>query len=217
MSESMSTDDPADNQPHTQRLDTLENRLDGLNELLDLQDDIIEQQETKIAELQQTVDRLSDEFEQYQRQVEATLGELNQRTDLLKDANAANASTSELRAAKLVQKLADKAERKNTDREWLDQEEAWSTLNYEPHRTSVYDIFRKAESLVGRPDVLYYASEKKGSQKPSRLVFDRSAGELPGVVAGTDIDDCGRSTTKEGGEGVPQTPATTHGGQAHTD
>lgn len=212
----MSTDGQAE-QATKQRIDELEGRLDAFNELIDFQDDVIEDQSTKINQLQQTVDQLESDFQQYRRQIEATIGELEQRTDLLKDANASNASTAELRAAKLVQKLADKADRKATDREWIDHEEAWSTLNYEPDRTSVYDIFRKAEQLVSRQDVLYYVSENRGAQKPSRLVFDRTAGELPGVVAGTDLEGCGRSTTKNGGEGGPETAATPDGGQTHTD
>lgn len=217
MSRSMSTDESPDNQNTNQRLDALEGRLDGLNELIEFQDDVIEDQSTRIAELEQTVDNLEHEFDQYRRQVEATMGELEQRTDLLKDANASSASTAELRAAKLVQKLADKGERKNADRVWIDAKEGWTTLNYEPDRTTVYDYYEKAESLVGRPDVLYYKKEDRSAQKPSRLVFDQTAGDLPGVVAGTEIKACGASTTSQGGEGAAEKVATPDGGQAQTD
>ena len=145
--------------------------------------------------------------ERENEQLRAELAEVRERTDLLQAVKQASALESEEKAAVCIQNLFNKA-RNNDGKAALPPVEGLSALGNSVDRTTIYDVYRRAERLVGDDDLLWYQSEARGSDKNSRLILDLNAGTLPSTVAGYDIDGtgtCGSSTTRTTDTGPSRT------------
>jgi len=185
----------------TAELDALETRFDGLSDWVESIETQLERVRQENRELHDEVDRLDEE----NRKLRARLQEVENSNSLLAKAKQAELSSPEERAVACIQKLKNKADATGADRVAIDQEAGWEAVEYAVDRTTVYDIFRKAEKLLGRPDVLWYQSESRSSEKNSRLILDRSEGDLPESVAGHTVSDVrGASTTPNQGDGGAQ-------------
>ncbi len=146
------------------------------------------------ADLQTEVETLRDE----NAALEQELDEVRERTDLLQAVRQASSLDSEEQAAVCIQNLHNKAQN-NDGRASLSPSEGLSALGHSIDRTSVYDVYRRAERLVGDDDLLWYQSEPRNADKNSRLILDLTEGSLPSTVAGHDVrtqDACGSSTTR---------------------
>jgi uncharacterized protein YdcH (DUF465 family) len=190
------TDDPPSPSELEARFDSFIQWVDGL-------EDRVEHAETQNQELRDELSRMKDDH----RQLRARIQELQQATSLLEKAKQAELSSPEERAVACIQNLKNKADRRNANRVAINAEEGLSAVNHSIDRTSIYDVFRKAEDILGRPDVLWYESEPRSSEKDSRLILDRRSEDLPGSVAGHSLTEArGRSTTPDMGDGAAQTP-----------
>lgn len=179
----------------------LQARFESFIDWVEGLEDRVEDAETKNQHLREEISRLDEE----NRELRAHIQELEQATSLVEKAKQAELSSPEERAVACIQNLKNKADRRNADRVSINAEEGLSAVNHSIDRTSIYDVFRKAESLLGRPDVLWYQSESRSSEKDSRLILDRSSEDLPESVAGHKLsEDRGRSTTPEMGDGTEQ-------------
>lgn len=180
----------------------LQTRFESFIDWVEGLEDRVDDAESKNQELREELTRLTDE----NRELRARVQELEQATSLVEKAKQAELSSPEERAVACIQNLKNKADGRNADRVAITGEEGLSAVNHSIHRTSIYDVFRKAETLIGRPDVLWYQSEPRSSEKDSRLILDRSAEDLPESVAGHTLSEArGRSTTPEAGDGGAQT------------
>lgn len=192
--------------PNDDKLDALEDRFDGLSDWVESLEGQLKDVRQENRELHDEVDRLDEE----NRKLRARLQEIENNNSLLEKAKQAELSSPEERAVACIQKLKNKADATGADRVAIDQEAGWEAVEYSVDRTTVYDIFRKAENILGRPDVLWYQSEPRTSEKNSRLVLDRTEGDLPQSVAGHTVSGVrGASTTPNTGEGGAESGQTT--------
>jgi hypothetical protein len=199
----MTEDEPADDPPKPGELQA---RFDSFIDWVEGLEDRLDDAETANQHLREEIARLDEE----NRELRAQLAKVESNSSLLEKAKQAELSSPEERAVACIQKLKNKADRTNSDRVAIDQEKGWDAVNYSVDRTTVYDIFRKAETILGRPDVLWYQSEPRSSDKDSRLILDRTDENLPESVGGhTLTEGRGRSTTPEMGDGAQQ-PANRH-------
>lgn len=131
-----------------------------------------------VNEQNERIDDLEAENEALRQRVE----ELEEATSLVSQVNESRALDVDDRAVICLQTLANDAGRDG--KATMTVSEGWSTLGREFDRTRMYDVLRRAVSLVGDDDVCWFQKESRGSQPPSRLILDRSAGDLPETAAG---------------------------------
>lgn len=190
----------------------LETRFESLIDWVEGLEDQVEEYAKENQALREEIERLDER----ERELEARLNEVESNTSLLAKAKQDSLSNPEERAVACIQKLTKKADRTGADRVFLTQEEGWDAVNYDVDRTTVYGDFRKAEELLGRPDVVWYKSEPQSSEKDSRLILDRTSGELPDTVAGYTLQEGrGGSTTGEQGDRGGETGQNTRDDAAH--
>jgi len=192
-SSSMSTTTDDDSIPVEQQVDSLSRMVENLERRLTTVED---ERDSLRAEL----DGLREELHEERERREHLAGELERRTSLLARADEMDGWDTAKYAAYIVQKLATICREEGYQRQWVDASTAWDWVNRIPDRTSMYDIFRKAEALTDGP--VQYIDEVRGSDPPSRLELDLSAGELPRSVGQHAIAVCGNSTTQESGVGT---------------
>lgn len=192
---------PVDDAPSRAELERtltrLESEVSAYGEIIaDLESDLTAERERR-EQLEQELETVREE----NRQLRHTVADLEERLQFLGAVQEHDQMDASQRAAYLVFGLLNKAEATGREKVSYDKDDALDRLDYSIHRTSVYDVFEKAEQLVGEPDVVRYCREDRGSEKPSRLVLDRSNGELPSSIGGvartTVREDCGDSTTSE--------------------
>lgn len=111
---------------------------------------------------------------------------MDARTDLLSLVENSDEITAKQRRIALIQhlkKAAEKERERGRDaKASLNKKEAEAALKYpDIDRTTFYDDLRKAPSLVGKKDVLWYESNSGGE---SRMKLNLENGELPGNVVG---------------------------------
>jgi regulator of replication initiation timing len=165
-----------------------------------------ESAESELGEVREEQAALEEEVATLREEkatLEQELDEVRERTDLLQAVRNASSLDSEEQAAVCIQNLHNKA-LNNDDRAELPPSEGLTALGHSIDRTSIYDVYRRAERLVGDHDLLWYQSEPRNAEKNSRLILDLTKGSLPSTVAGYDIhaqEDCGTSTTRDPGVG----------------
>lgn len=164
---------------------------------LQTQIESVEQRAEQADALAKTALDLVNEKDEQIEALEAEIENLQTEVDELREANAIVARVNDNRelsvddrAVVCVQTLANDAG--SDGRAAMTIAEGWSTLGREFDRTRMYDVFKRAESLIGNNDVCWYQKEPRGHTPPSRLILDRSSGDLPDTVAGHALRRGGR-------------------------
>jgi predicted RNase H-like nuclease (RuvC/YqgF family) len=211
---------PADETDDAPSRSELADDLERLQSELDAYSQIVAELETRIDEKNQTITQLEDRMdalERENRQLRHDLDEQREKRDWLQAAQQADQMDQDLRAALCVQNLLAKADSTGRQRVSMDNSDGMEALNHSIHRTSVYDVYEKAEKLVGDTDVLWFKREPRSSKKNSRLILDRTNGNLPRMLAGVELHNtsnrCGGSTTPQQGAGGRE--AATDGGDTN--
>lgn len=131
------------------------------------------------------IDNQADRIDELEAENEA----LRERLDDLEDANSIVADVNDSRAMDVddravvcIQTLANDAGRNGQASMTIS--EGWSTLGREFDRTRMYDVYKRAEALVDDDAVCWYQKEPRSSNKVSRLILDRTDGDLPEKAAG---------------------------------
>lgn len=128
-------------------------------------------------------DRVDDELDAFRDD----LADLEDRTEVFKHVNDVSGMDMDTRAALCVQTAYNEAQRSDANRGTLTVEEAYKAQGASIDRTRYYDVFVRAETLVGDDDLCYYKKEPRGHDPPSRLVVDLEEGSLPSRVAGVSL------------------------------
>lgn len=171
---------------------TVEERLSDLEEEVE---DATERSKASFQMAQRALDianeaaqKVDDEEGAYEEEIEGLrdeLDELRDRTDIFKHVQNAGGMDPETRAAICIQKCYNTAQADPNNRGTLTAAEAWKMLDAtQIDRTRYYDIFQKAEDLVGDDDVCWYQNEDRGHDPPSRLIVDLDDGRLPSQING---------------------------------
>lgn len=134
--------------------------------------DLVNEKDEAIAELKADNEELRAEIE-----------ELKDANSIVAQVNDKRAMDVDDRAAVCIQTLANDAG--SNGKASMTISEGWSTLGREFDRTRMYDVYKRAESLVEDDNVCWYQKESRGSNKVSRLILDRTEGDLPEKAAGT--------------------------------
>lgn len=192
MSDSSMSTTPDDGIPVEQQVDSLSRMVENLERRLATVED-------ERDSLQADLDALRDDLQAEREQREQLSRELERRTSLLARADEMDGWDTDKFAAYIVQKLATICREEDYKRQWVDAATAWDWVNRMPDRTTMYDIFRKAEALSDGP--VQYIDEPRGADPPSRLELDLSAGDLPRSVGQHAITVCGDATTENGAVG----------------
>lgn len=127
--------------------------------------------------------RLGDELDAFRNE----LADIRDRTEVFKHVNDVSGMDMDTRAALCVQTAYNEAQRNDANRGTLTVEEAYKAQGASIDRTRYYDVFVRAEELVGDDDLCFYKKEPRGHDPPSRLVVDLEAGSLPSRVAGVSL------------------------------
>lgn len=167
--------------------DTDRSKEDRIAELENLADLLI----TRLRQQEERGDRLEARMAEFEARLDEQgerVDDVADRTDLLQHVRRASALKPAERAAVCIQTLATEA---GVDgRATMDANGAVKALGGDADRTNMYGpygVFAKAVDLVGDEDVLWVEQESRASAKNTRLVLDRSAGELPSTVAGHEV------------------------------
>ncbi|WEL29875.1 hypothetical protein [Haloferax volcanii] len=160
-----------------ERLDELEAENAALRQ--DMQGLISQHKQAlgRITELEDEVERLEDELES-----------VRDSEELLKSVRKNGATTTEERAAVLVDVMAMRASARDPPRYELDASGIVDVLHGSIKRPNTYGLMDDVERIVDRPNVVWKQTESRSSRKNTRLVLDLSKGDLPTQIAGQTIE-----------------------------
>lgn len=155
------------------RLEEAEQRAEQADSLAKHAIELVNKKDERIETLESELDAL-----------QATVDELREANAMALQVNEKRAMDVDDRAVACLQTLAADATQRDPRKASMTISEGWSTLGREFDRTRMYDVFRRAESLIDDTDTCWYQKEPRGSQPPSRLMLDLSEGEVPDEIAG---------------------------------
>lgn len=156
------------------RLNVLEGRVDSLANLSAGNDE-------EIGELREEIQDVRLELKHLREEV----AELQDQTDMLKSVRRAGASNREEKVAIVLMNIREKAERGG--RGQMTAENIVDTLQNQIERTTAYSIMDKAVEMVEKPDVLFVERFDRHDDRNTRLVMDRTEGDLPPTLEGFDL------------------------------
>lgn len=170
-----------DEEPDEERIVSARNpelarRMDELRQRAEQADALAKQAIELINEKDNEIAQLKAENTELRERIEA----LENDTAIIAHVNEARAMDVDDRAIACIQTLVNDAG--TNGKASMTISEGWSTLGREFDRTRMYDVFKRAESLVGNDNVCWYQKEPRSANKVSRLVLDRTGGELPEKV-----------------------------------
>lgn len=181
-------------------LDTLDEQLEEIGGDIDSVWRLQERVQASVALGKKTLETVNryesrlDEFEERIDEMQAQLDELQDEQRLIGAMGDIIGSDRDKRAALILQTLHNDAKANQDDRARMTAREAWSVVNRSVDRSQMYDVLRRAETIVDDHDVCQYVERPRGSEPPSHLLVDLSEGRLPGMIAGK------RITPASGGE-----------------
>lgn len=179
----------------------LESQVDGIL-------DRVEILEKRVADLEDENENLRDERDaerrqrkELERELKTKIGELDDRTDMMRYVEDSENSSGERRAVALLQHLRRKAGKKRREggdpKARVDRDQAASALHHpEIDRTTYYDDMRRVTRFVGDNDVCWYDDGELYldlSNGTVRLPKPRDRGRAPQTGDGAGV--CGGSTT----------------------
>jgi archaellum component FlaC len=160
----------------TDRIDGIEQRVDHLSEMAVANDGELE-------ELQREVAGLRQDYEERLQAVEESVERLTQSIGFIEQAQAADASSVEARAAVCIQTLVNKAA-SNNGKATMDAEGVNDALGGGVNRASRYDVL---EAIPGHCEAAEYIHEDRSSDRNCRVELRMDSGSVPSVVAGRRI------------------------------
>lgn len=149
-----------------ERFDRLESRVDTLSELLVDNDGELEELEREVAGLRQS-------YEQRIADLEHEVTKLNQSLGLIEQAAAAEASSTEARAAICLQTLVNKAQ-SNGGRATMDAGGVLDALNGNCPRPVAYDVLR---AVARACDATTFVKEDAAADRNTRVELEMEHGE----------------------------------------
>ena len=159
--------------------DDLESRVGALeDELSTLRKEVGAVRETANKALSRSIDIKTD-FEDIQHsddRLRSEVHELRSTVRNLQNEIANQSSDIETWTARLLENMLQEAARSG-GRSVVKAEEAWSRLDYEPDRTTLYDVFDTADKKAESEAVNY-----ESDSRPYRLQLDVSKGPIPRTV-----------------------------------
>lgn len=156
-----------------ERADAIEQRAEQADSLAKHAIELVNQKDERIETLETDLDDLR-----------TTVDELREANAMALQVNEKRAMDVDDRAVACLQTLAADATQRDSRKAAMTISEGWSTLGREFDRTRMYDVFKRAESVIDDPDTCWYQKEPRGSQPPSRLMLDLSDGDVPDELAG---------------------------------
>lgn len=153
------------------QMEDLRKRADQADSLAKQAIEMVNEKDEIIKDQQQEIDALRER-----------LDDLEDANSIVADVNDSRAMDVDDRAVVCIQTLANDAG--SDGNASMTISEGWSTLGREFDRTRMYDVYKRAEALVGDDAVCWYQKEPRSSNKVSRLILDRTDGDLPEKAAG---------------------------------
>jgi uncharacterized protein YhaN len=170
--------DYARNPKLSRRLKELHYRLEDAERRAQQADAIAKRTQDRFNEARDRIDELETALNAALTEID----ELREANAMVAHVNDNRALSVDDRAVVCLQTLANDAGTEG--RAAMTISEGWSTLGREFDRTRMYDVFKRAESLVGDSDICWYQTEPRGHTPPSRLILDLSVSTLPDEIAG---------------------------------
>lgn len=139
---------------------------------------IARQATRRVNDLEDEIERYEDELAARDQRIaalEERLDAVESSTELIQHVEDASRLDVDERAAVCLQTLVNEARSRpdnQPSRASMDWEKGLAALGGGIDRTRIYDVYRRAEELVGNDDVCWYEKEPRGSQQNSRLVVD---------------------------------------------
>lgn len=169
--------------------DDVSERFDALESRLDTMSSLVVENDGEIEELQREVSGLRKEYQERMKAVEREIQTLNQSLGFVKQAAAAESSSTEARAALCLQTLVDNA-KTNGGNARMDYNGIVNALQGEVHRTTAYDIMREMDRCCSA--VTFHEEEsyaEKNTRVELRLDGDESVvAQIAGQVVSVDTE-----------------------------
>lgn len=153
--------------------DDLEHRLGQLESRVDSLGNIAVDNDGEIEDLQHELREARDTHNDRIAELEHEVRQLTQSIGFIKQAAAAEASSTEAKAALALQTLVNKA-RSNGGSSELDWQGIQTALNGEIDRTRTYDVMRRMDSAA---DVVTFVKEGKNAARNTRVELRMDEGE----------------------------------------
>lgn len=180
----------------------LESQIDGILDRVEMLEKRVDDLEDENDSLRDQLDAERRQRKELKRDLDARIGELDNRTDMMRHVEDAEQSSGERRAVALLQHLRRKAEKKRREGDEpkvrIDREQAASALHHpEIDRTTYYDDMRRVSRFVGDADACWYDGGElyldltNGPVRLPKPRDDRGRAPQTGDSAGV----CGASTT----------------------
>lgn len=192
---------------HDQVEDAIDSRLDGIVEYVESLEESIDGLRQTVVQQDCELERKEERIIELEQEFRDRIEELEERTDMLRLVEQADAADGKQRSQALLQHLKRKAQSRQRDGHdpvaVIDAEAAEEALHHpDVHRTTIYSDMERVERLIGDKQACRY--------KDGELRLD-----LTGDTDQHSLDICGSSTTET--TGVTGEPTAADGGRVKQD